>query len=115
MRHPVSTRIRSDDPVGLRGGMDDGPGQALDDAIELDRQRRCRSVEAVGEAREIALGVLGADVVIVSAVLVLPSTVFTYLNGAHPAGCLGLPRSDGPVEGLRGYAARAVVWTCSRS
>jgi len=28
---------------------------------------------------------------------------------------LGLPRSDGQVEGLRGYAAKAAVWTCSRS
>src|SRR5512134_1289301 len=39
--------------------MSGGPGEALDDAVELEA-----AVEAVGEAREVALGVLGTDVVI---------------------------------------------------
>src|SRR6188508_2284803 len=39
--------------------MDGGPGEALDDAVELEA-----SVEAVGEAGEVRLGVLGADVMV---------------------------------------------------
>src|SRR5688572_17067001 len=39
--------------------MSGGPDEALDDAVELEA-----AVEAVGEAGEIALGVLGADVVV---------------------------------------------------
>src|SRR5688572_2963707 len=39
--------------------MDSGPGEPLDDAVELEA-----AIEAVGKAREIALGVLGADVVV---------------------------------------------------
>src|SRR5687767_1098936 len=35
------------------------PGETLDDAVELEA-----AIEAVGEAGEIALGVLGADVVV---------------------------------------------------
>src|SRR5215213_2282038 len=52
-------RIRDNGPVGLRGGMDGGPGEALDDAVELEAP-----VEPVGEAGEVLLGVLGADVVV---------------------------------------------------
>src|SRR5215218_2561343 len=51
-------RIRGDDPVGMRGGVDRGPGEPLDDAVELEAP-----VEPVGEARQVGLGVLGADVV----------------------------------------------------
>jgi hypothetical protein len=39
--------------------MGGGPGEPLDDAVEL-----VAAIEAVGEAGEIALGVLGADVVV---------------------------------------------------
>src|SRR4029453_14620681 len=39
--------------------MGGGPGEALDDAVEL-----VAAIEAVGEAGEIALGVLAADVVV---------------------------------------------------
>src|SRR5687767_9857878 len=39
--------------------MSGGPDEALDDAVELEA-----AVEAVGEAGEVALGVLGADVVV---------------------------------------------------
>src|SRR5215218_4579480 len=52
-------RIRGDDPVGMRGGVDRGPGEPLDDAVELEAP-----VEPVGEARQVGLGVLGADVVV---------------------------------------------------
>jgi hypothetical protein len=39
--------------------MDGGPGEALDDAVELEA-----AIEAVGEAGEVRLGVLGADVMV---------------------------------------------------
>src|SRR4051812_15867799 len=39
--------------------MSGGPGEALDDAVELEA-----AIEAVGEAGEVALGVLAADVVV---------------------------------------------------
>src|SRR4028119_1098543 len=46
-------------PVGLRGGVGCGPGEALGDAVEPEA-----AVEAVGEAREVALRVLRADVAV---------------------------------------------------
>src|SRR5512134_2079781 len=39
--------------------MSSGPGEALDDAVEL-----VAAIEAIGEAGEIALGVLAADMVV---------------------------------------------------
>ena len=39
--------------------MSGGPGEALDDAVEL-----VAAIEAIGEAGEVALGVLAADVVV---------------------------------------------------
>jgi hypothetical protein len=41
----IQVSIRRDDPVRLRGGMDGGPGEALDDAVEP-----VTPVEPVGEA-----------------------------------------------------------------
>ncbi len=51
----AGSRIRDNGPIGLRGGMDGGPGETLDDAVELEAP-----VEPVGEAGEVMLGVLGA-------------------------------------------------------
>src|SRR3954471_19757780 len=53
------SHIRDDDPVGLGCGVDRGPGEALDDAVELET-----AIEAVGEAGQVGLGVLRADVVV---------------------------------------------------
>src|SRR3954471_23236006 len=53
------SHIRDDDPVGLGCGVDCGPGEALDDAVELET-----AIEAVGEAGQVGLGVLRADVVV---------------------------------------------------
>lgn len=39
--------------------MDGGPGEALDDAVELEA-----AIEAVGEAGEVRLRMLGADMVV---------------------------------------------------
>jgi hypothetical protein len=55
---------------------------------------RPEEIEAPGEADEIALGVLGADVVIgvpAIAVLMWPSVVLTPLNGAQLAARLPEP------------------------
>src|SRR5262245_45879170 len=55
----AGSRIRDNDPIRLRVGMDGGPGEALDDAVELEA-----AIEAVGEAGEVGLRMLRADVVV---------------------------------------------------
>src|SRR3954447_9699584 len=51
---------RTEQPwVGVRGGADGGPGEALDDAVEL-----VAAVEPVGVAGQVVLRVLRADVVV---------------------------------------------------
>lgn len=56
---PPRESSSDDDPIGMRLGLGAGPGEALGDGVEI-----VASIETVSVAGQVALSVLGADVMI---------------------------------------------------